>query len=50
MGRKKIEKMIPEDRIVIDIKKGGNNLEERILYISGFGKGYERIIKEMNWN
>ena len=45
----KIEKMIPEDRIVIDIKKG-NNLEERILYISGFGKGYERIIKEMNWN
>lgn len=43
----KINRMIPEDRIVIDIEKG-NNLDERILHISGHGKRYEEILKELN--
>lgn len=42
----KIERMIPEDRIVIDIKNG-ENIDERILGISGHGKRYEEIVKEL---
>lgn len=42
----KIEKMIPKDRIVINIKKG-NTENERVLHISGFGKRYEELIKEL---
>ncbi len=42
----RIEKMLPEDRIVIDIKKGNSN-SERTLYIHGFGKRYEEVIKEL---
>lgn len=42
----KIERMIPADRIVIDIKKG-NSLDERILHISGYGHRYEEIMKEL---
>lgn len=45
----RIEKMLPKDRIIIDIKKG-NNLDERILYIDGFGKRYEEVIKELKQN
>lgn len=43
----KIERMLPKDRIVIDIEKG-NNLDERILHISGHGNRYEEILKELN--
>lgn len=42
----KIEKMIPKDRIVIDIENG-NNENERILHISGFGQRYDELIKEL---
>lgn len=44
----KIERMIPVDRIVIDIKKG-NQLDERILHISGYGNRYEEIMKELKF-
>lgn len=43
----KIEKLLPEDRIIIDIKKSDQE-DERILHISGHGKRYEEIIKELN--
>lgn len=42
----RIEKMLPEDRIVIDIKKGESN-SKRTLSIHGFGKRYEEVIKEL---
>lgn len=42
----KIEKLIPVDRIVIDIKKN-THLDDRILHISGHGNRYEEIIKEL---
>ena len=43
----KIEKMIPDIRIVIDIEKG-NDDNERILHISGNGGSYDELIKELN--
>lgn len=43
----KIEKMIPEIRIVVDIEKG-NDENERILHISGYGQSYDQLIKELN--
>lgn len=43
----KIEKLLPEDRVIIDIKKSDQE-DERILHISGHGKRYEEIIKELN--
>lgn len=43
----RIERMIPKERIVINIKKG-NTENERILHIEGLGKRYEDIIKELN--
>lgn len=43
----KIKKLLPEDRIIIDIKKSDQE-DERILHISGHGKRYEEIIKELN--
>jgi tRNA threonylcarbamoyladenosine biosynthesis protein TsaE len=43
----KIEKMIPPERIVINIEKG-IKYDERILHISGFGKGFEELVKELN--
>lgn len=42
----KINKMIPKEKIVINIQKG-NNENERILHIDGYGKSYEDIIKEL---
>jgi tRNA threonylcarbamoyladenosine biosynthesis protein TsaE len=42
----KIEKMLPEDRLVIDIKNG-KNIDERTLHISGHGPRYEELIKEL---
>src|SRR5699024_2471843 len=42
----KIEKMLPKDRIIIDIKKG-NTENERILYIHRSGNRYKEILKEL---
>jgi tRNA threonylcarbamoyladenosine biosynthesis protein TsaE len=42
----KIERMLPEDRLVIDIKNG-KNIDERTLHISGHGPRYEELIKEL---
>lgn len=43
----KIEKMIPKERIVIDIEKG-QDLNGRILKISGFQERYEELVRELN--
>jgi len=43
----KIERMIPNERIVIDIEKGKIE-DERILHIRGYGNRYEEFIKELN--
>ena len=43
----KIDKMIPKDRIVIDIEKG-NNLDERILKIHGYGNRFQELVEELN--
>lgn len=42
----RIDKFLPKERIVIDIKKT-DDVEERILHISGYGNGYEETIKEL---
>lgn len=42
----RIEKALPKEKIIIDIKKGKED-EERILDISGFGNRYEEIIEEL---
>lgn len=42
----KIEKLIPEERITIDIEKT-DKVDERILHISGNGNRYEEIVKEL---
>lgn len=44
----KIETMIPKDRIVIDIKNG-NNIDERILKITGYGNRFNELVKELNF-
>lgn len=43
----KIERMIPKERTVIDIEKG-NNVEGRILKISGNGDRFYELAKELN--
>lgn len=43
----KIDKMIPNKRIVIDIENGDND-NERILHISGNTKSYDELTKELN--
>ena len=43
----KIQRMIPKDRTVVDIEKG-NEDDERLLKISGYGKRYEELIKELS--
>ena len=45
----KIEDILPENRININIKKG-KKLDERIVTLSGKGKRYEKIVKELNIN
>lgn len=42
----KIDRLIPEDRIIIDIKKT-DKIDERILHITGYGNRYEEMIKEL---
>lgn len=43
----KIEKMIPKERIVIDIEKT-EDLDGRIIKISGFQERYEELVRELN--
>lgn len=43
----KIERMIPKERTVIDIEKG-NNVDGRILKISGNGDRFYELAKELN--
>lgn len=43
----KIEKMIPKERIVIDIEKT-EELDGRIIKISGFQERYEELVRELN--
>lgn len=42
----KIDRMIPTDRIVIDIEMG-NSIDERILNIHGHGDRYHELVKEL---
>lgn len=42
----KIEKLLPKERIVLDIEKG-INLEDRKIKVSGYGNRYMEIIKEL---
>lgn len=42
----KIDKVIPEDRIVLDIEKGIEE-DERLISISGRGEKYDQIIREL---
>ncbi len=43
----KIDKLIPKERIVIDIEKGSDD-KERILKLSGYGKRFEELVKELS--
>lgn len=45
----KIEKLLPEERIVLDIKMG-KNLDERIINITIYGDRYKDIMKELKNN
>lgn len=45
----KIEDILPEDRININIEKG-KELDERIIILWGKGERYEKIVKELNIN
>lgn len=42
----KIERFLPKERIELSIKKG-ENLDTRIIEITGNGSSYDRIIKEL---
>ncbi|MGO1469715.1 MAG: tRNA (adenosine(37)-N6)-threonylcarbamoyltransferase complex ATPase subunit type 1 TsaE [Tissierella sp.] len=43
----KIQAFLPKDRIVLDIEKG-NDIDKRIISLSGTGKRYEEVLKEMD--
>lgn len=45
----KIEKLLPENIIIVDIEKG-EELEDRLITIRGDGNRYKEIIEEMNLN
>lgn len=42
-----IEEVLPEERIVIDLKKT-EDLKGRIAYITGKGDSYEKIVEELS--
>ncbi len=42
----KIEPALPKERIVLNIDKG-QELDERIVQLSGQGKSYEKLVKEL---
>lgn len=43
----KIENTLPKERMVINIRRG-NNDNERILEVNGFGNRYSELIKELD--
>lgn len=43
----KIERMLPRERIVIDIENGERE-GQRLLRISGFGNRFDQLLKELN--
>lgn len=45
----KIEYLLPQDRININIEKG-KELEDRVIILSGQGNRYREIVKELNMN
>lgn len=45
----KIEKLLPKDRIVLDIKRG-KNVNERVISITAHGSRYKELIKELEEN
>lgn len=45
----KIERLLPKERIVLDIEKG-IDLDERRIKISGYGNRYMEILKELGKN
>ncbi len=46
----KIEDFLPEERIVINIEKDKNDINKRYINISGRGKRYSEVIKELEKN
>lgn len=45
----KIEKLLPRERIVLDIEKG-KDIDERVIRITGHGNRYIEILKELEKN
>lgn len=45
----KIEKLLPKERIVLDIEKG-KDIDERVIKITGYGNRYIDILKELERN
>src|SRR5699024_2959584 len=45
----KIEKLLPKERIVLDIEKG-KDIDSRIIKITGYGSRYIEVIKELEKN
>ncbi|MCQ4924185.1 tRNA (adenosine(37)-N6)-threonylcarbamoyltransferase complex ATPase subunit type 1 TsaE [Tissierella carlieri] len=45
----KIEKLLPKERIVLDIEKG-KDIDERVIKITGHGNRYIEILKELERN
>ncbi|WP_313757979.1 tRNA (adenosine(37)-N6)-threonylcarbamoyltransferase complex ATPase subunit type 1 TsaE [Tissierella sp.] len=45
----KIERLLPKERVILDIEKG-KALDERIINIKGFGNRYIEILKELEKN
>lgn len=45
----KIEKILPQERIVLDIERG-KDIDTRVINISGYGNRYIEILKELEEN
>ncbi|OZV10420.1 tRNA (adenosine(37)-N6)-threonylcarbamoyltransferase complex ATPase subunit type 1 TsaE [Tissierella sp. P1] len=45
----KIEKLLPRERVVLDIEKG-KDIDERVIRITGHGNRYIEILKELEKN
>lgn len=45
----RIEKLLPKERIALDIEKG-KNIDERIISITGYGNRYIEVLKELERN
>jgi len=45
----KIEKLLPKERLVLDIKKG-KDIDERVINITAYGNRYIELLKELEEN